>query len=1168
MDPAKNSLSRAAHLNGAVNGFAPDDAPDPWSSEGERQRDGDMRETTGDPSPTAAEPTLHHRGSEPFLHHRGSAENHKKFFSYQRRTKQKVVSAFATAGKGTSGVAKPRAALRSVLFNQFEKNAAPEAHGQLDLLKHTLEAFTVPVSIRWSWAEENHGTSLESSWTDLVHSHSQMTKVQRNQQDTLWEFLYTELIYINKLLVIRELVLESLQHLHKLGFLLEVTAQLLFSNLPSIITAHQLFWQDVLFPMLQEVRRTGTPFDPMRLEAGCLQFRKRFASYKHYCWEEESTQDFARRLQESSPHFHAYVQWVESHPRAERMRLGDMQAKPHQRITKYPLLLGAILKNTSHSGVQQALRDMLSSVVRFLESINDYMRFKDEELALSISAERVEGYEVDGINEEIDRLVREVSTFDLTCPVSGVGPEVIRKLLLEENLKIRGRKDNKMEVVALLFSDVLLMTKAQKKGERLKVIRPPLALDKTHCFALKDGCSFVLVEVGELQSVMNVSIFVTATAHSCSTWVSTIQQAKETLREMRDKESSRQLDTWRLLLESKSQSEVNEDEAEETEAPLTAPSEDGAFEETLQEITEPKVNGPQAPHVGNGPHAAHVGNGPHAAHVGNGPHAAHVGNGPHAAHVGNGPHAAHVGNGPHAAHVGNGPHAAHVGNGPHAAHVGNGPHAAHVGNGPHAAHVGNGPHAAHVGNGPQVPQSPQGVNGPQSLDYTVFNGGKPLLLPPRLPRDLRPISKRTSLPPQLPVVPGTEFEFIEMRVRSPWFRTTSESNMVESSCGAESRGMNGKKVLSSPDLKQHFIFNTNSTQTHNTQRRSALPGEYPEVDYPIIKHNTLPRTSDMNLVTQWPVSEVLPTRRTSDSPVINSNSLSNITDPSESKGFPIDLRSPHLRRRRPLSTSHLAQPPTVRAADSWSVSNNSSSDSDSSVASKRNSVPSDKNSFRVLTLNSLKPNQGMFWAMVDDTQTLSEPELPDQSLHNKRAKMKAHRSASIPNINLQERSLQRPSGNVLAQAPPSPLHGLLIRAKERDRDPHRRDSCVKTSLLRPKFVPSPSVSTTPSPSPSESDRESKWEEEEVELLRHRVQSVSQGWTEQLVDGDDDDDRRNSPMFSDGVNVDWPGWCFDDEEVLDHLQPGGEGLMESITKSLPFCDLQEVPEHEEGECSQV
>lgn len=51
----------------------------------------------------------------------------------------------------------------------------------------------------------------------------------------------------------------------------QVTPELLFSNLPSILSAHQMFWQEVIYPMLQEARRTGKPFDPMRLEAGCLQ---------------------------------------------------------------------------------------------------------------------------------------------------------------------------------------------------------------------------------------------------------------------------------------------------------------------------------------------------------------------------------------------------------------------------------------------------------------------------------------------------------------------------------------------------------------------------------------------------------------------------------------------------------------------------------------------------------------------------------------------------------------------------------------------------------------------------------------------------------------------------------------------------------------------------------
>jgi len=45
--------------------------------------------------------------------------------------------------------------------------------------------------------------------------------------------------------------------------------------------------------------------------------------------------------------------------------------------------------------------------------------------------------------------------------------------------------------VVLLFTDVLLMTKTQKKSDKLKVVRPPLPLERIHCIQLKDGCECV-----------------------------------------------------------------------------------------------------------------------------------------------------------------------------------------------------------------------------------------------------------------------------------------------------------------------------------------------------------------------------------------------------------------------------------------------------------------------------------------------------------------------------------------------------------------------------------------------------------------------------------------------------------------------------------------------------
>ena len=52
-------------------------------------------------------------------------------------------------------------------------------------------------------------------------------------------------------------------------------------------------------------------------------------------------------------------QWCEKHKRSGRQMLGDLLIKPHQRITKYPLLLQAVLKRTPKPQAREALTAMV-----------------------------------------------------------------------------------------------------------------------------------------------------------------------------------------------------------------------------------------------------------------------------------------------------------------------------------------------------------------------------------------------------------------------------------------------------------------------------------------------------------------------------------------------------------------------------------------------------------------------------------------------------------------------------------------------------------------------------------------------------------------------------------------------------------------------------------------
>lgn len=98
--------------------------------------------------------------------------------------------------------------------------------------------------------------------------------------------------------------------------------------------------------------------------------------------EEEGCMEYMRALLRDSELFRAYVtvrraagagpgagagagadacvlQWAEKHEQCSRLKLSDMLVKPHQRLTKYPLLLKSVLKKTDDTRARDALTTMV-----------------------------------------------------------------------------------------------------------------------------------------------------------------------------------------------------------------------------------------------------------------------------------------------------------------------------------------------------------------------------------------------------------------------------------------------------------------------------------------------------------------------------------------------------------------------------------------------------------------------------------------------------------------------------------------------------------------------------------------------------------------------------------------------------------------------------------------
>ncbi|XP_035376454.1 pleckstrin homology domain-containing family G member 5 isoform X7 [Electrophorus electricus] len=442
---------------------------------------------------------------------------------------------------------KNRAASRfSGLFSSSSSNGSvgKQECDRVEQLQSKLHSYTMfglptmPQQLSFhkdSWEEEPN-LELENSWKDLLGNPEALPKRLCHQQEAIWELLQTESDYIKKLHVITDLFLSGLLNLQESGFLSEVEPARLFGNIQEIVLLHTSLWADVLLPALERARHRRALLDPVDLHQGFCTFGYRFKPYIRYCMEEESYMEYMRTLMRDNELFRIYVTWAETHKQCSRLKLTDMLVKPHQRLTKYPLLLKSVLKKTDDQAARETITRMVAEVECFINSVDSQMRQREEKQKLAAIASRIEAYEaVEGASEEVEKILREYNQFDLTAPVMAASPEETRQLHLEGALKMKEGKESRMDVYCLLFTDVLLITKPVKRVEKVKVIRQPLVIQNVVCRELKDPGTFLLIYLNEFRTAVASYCFQANSGIQGRSWVEAIYNAQNQLERLRAK---------------------------------------------------------------------------------------------------------------------------------------------------------------------------------------------------------------------------------------------------------------------------------------------------------------------------------------------------------------------------------------------------------------------------------------------------------------------------------------------------------------------------------------------------------------------------------------------------------------------------------------------------------
>uniref|UniRef100_A0A8C5BA43 Pleckstrin homology and RhoGEF domain containing G5 n=1 Tax=Gadus morhua TaxID=8049 RepID=A0A8C5BA43_GADMO len=377
-----------------------------------------------------------------------------------------------------------------------------------------------------AWGEdedEETNLALEDSWQTLLDSPEVLTRRQFHQQEAIWELLQTEATYIKKLRVITDLFLSGLLNLQESGLLTEVDPTKMFSNIQDLVRLHTALWGQVMLPALQQARQARALLDPVALHHGFNTFGSRFQPYIRYCMEEEASMEYMRTQHRDNELFRTYVTWAETKKQCNRLKLADMLAKPHQRLTKYPLLLKSILKKTDDPDARDLVSSMVVSVECFINSVDSQMRQRQDKQKLATMSARIESYEaVEGSSEEVEKILKDFNHFDLMAPMRGTTPDETRQLHLEGALRMKEGKDSRMEVYCFLFTDQLLITKSVKRVEKVKVIRQPLLVHNVVCKELKDPGSFILIYLNEFKNAVAAYTFQANSATQGRSWVDAI----------------------------------------------------------------------------------------------------------------------------------------------------------------------------------------------------------------------------------------------------------------------------------------------------------------------------------------------------------------------------------------------------------------------------------------------------------------------------------------------------------------------------------------------------------------------------------------------------------------------------------------------------------------------
>ncbi|XP_017284671.1 rho guanine nucleotide exchange factor 12 [Kryptolebias marmoratus] len=301
-------------------------------------------------------------------------------------------------------------------------------------------------------AEAADGEEDPLNWQKLVSRGvlESLTPKEIKRQEVINELFYTERAHLRMLRVLDGVFC---QRLTRDGILPPEDIKHIFINLEEILQLHvSITEQMAAIRRRSETSVIGQIGDDLLAWFSEEEEEKMKKAVGTFCSNQPSALELIKTRQKKDQRFNLFMQEARSNRLCRRLQLKDIIPVEMQRVTKYPLLLDSIAKNTENGEEREKVKKAGECCKKILNHVNQAVKEAENKQRLENYQRRLD---VSSLKQSENPVILELRNLDLTK----------RKMVHEGPLSWKVNKDKTIELYTVLLEDIMVLL--QKQDERL-----------------------------------------------------------------------------------------------------------------------------------------------------------------------------------------------------------------------------------------------------------------------------------------------------------------------------------------------------------------------------------------------------------------------------------------------------------------------------------------------------------------------------------------------------------------------------------------------------------------------------------------------------------------------------------------------------------------------------